>query len=81
MEVQVVLDNKGKVVAAIYRPKPEPEEHDKPIPRAGPVIEDGQSLVELGIPDEYASYPLPDFVDRLTAEAEIKLAGAKGKKK
>jgi hypothetical protein len=73
MEIKVVLDKEGKIVSAIYQTKQIPEEYDKLKPHMGPVVEDGQTLVELGAPDEYASYPLPEFVERLTTDVKAKL--------
>lgn len=81
MEVKVVLDKKGEIVSAIYRTKPIPEEYDKLKPHMGPVVEEGQTIVELAVPDEYASYPLPEFVERLTADVQAKLATTGTKQK
>ena len=74
METKVVLDKNGEIVSAIYQTKPIPEEYDKLEPHMGPVVEEGQTLVELGVPNEYASFPLPEFVERLTADVQAKLA-------
>jgi hypothetical protein len=47
MQVTVVLNKKSEIVSAIYQTKPIPEEFDKLRPHMGPVLEDGQTAVEL----------------------------------
>lgn len=80
MEIKVVLDKSGQMVAAIYKGTPMSKEPSMPSPEMGPVLEEGQTLVELGVADEYATYPLDEFVERLTVEAKAKLAKSAKKK-
>lgn len=82
MKCHVVLDEKGQIVAAGYVEVPEPEAllepeaEYYPILRAGPVAEDGQTVVELDVPDEHVRMPVADFVARLQVNAQAKLAKA-----
>ena len=55
----------------------EPEAEYYPAPRAGPVAEEGQTVVELDVPDELVRMPVADFVARLQIDAQAKLAKAK----
>ena len=74
MDCQVVLDRKGNVIAAIYKSTSAPEIYDSKTPRVGPVVEDGQTVVEIGISEEQAKLPLEEFVGHLQIEAQAKLA-------
>ena len=73
MKCHAVLDEKGQIVAAGYVELPEPEAYDYLSPRCGPMAEDGQTVVELEVPEEYAKLPLTDFIERLQVDAQAKL--------
>ena len=79
MEIKVVLDRKGNIVSAIYKTPREKE--DVAEPSMGPVTEEGQTVVELGVPDTYASLPVSDFVERLHTDVQAKIAKLKKKQK
>ena len=77
MRCHVVLDEKGQIVTAGYVQAPEPEAEDYPSPRAGPAVEEGQTVVELDVPGELVSLPVADLFARLQVDAVAKLAKGK----
>jgi len=81
MKCHVVLDERGEIVSAGYIDQPEFEAHELLTPRAGPVPEPGQTVVELDVPAEHARLPLPDFLERLRVDVQAKLPEVKPKKK
>ncbi len=78
METKVVLDEKGRIVSAIFQKRPAEAEYEKATLNMGPVTEEGQTVVELGVPDEYASLPLSRFVESVKSEVKAVLAKSKG---
>jgi len=80
MRTLVVVDKEGKVVSAIYRRRPVADD-DTLRPEMGPVVPEGHTLVELGVPDEYAEYSVEHIVERLNADAQVRLRDAGQKRK
>ncbi len=78
MRTQVVVDKEGRIVSAIYRRRAVTDD-DTLRPEMGPVVPEGHTVVELGIPDEYADYPVEHLVERLTADVQVRLREAKRK--
>ena len=72
MKYHVVFDRDGNIVSAGYQDRPEPEVYDYLTPRFGPVAEDGQTIAELEIPDEYAKLSLTDFVEQVQVDVKAK---------
>ena len=82
MKCNVILDKNGQLIAVGYAEFPEPElrlepeaEYIPPV-RSGPEAEEGQTVVELYVPDELERMPIADFVERLQTDAQAKLAKA-----
>ena len=69
----------GKVVSAAYFDRPEFEAHDYLTPRAGPVVEADQTLIEIDVPKEYKRLPLSDFIERLQDDNRSKFEKVKSK--
>lgn len=73
MKCSVVFDKDGKIVSMGYSEPLELEAEDGLIARGGPVVEAGQTVVELYMPDEYARMPLADLFERVQVDAQAKL--------
>jgi len=80
MRTQVVIDKEGRVVSAIYRRRPVTDV-GVPAPEMGPVVAEGHTLVELGVPDEYAEFPAEHFAERLAADVQARLREGGPKRK
>lgn len=73
MKTYVVHDKNRKIVSVGYVDRPELEAEEDGIPfRFGPVAEDGQTVVELYVADEFTKMPLADSIERVQAELEAK---------
>jgi hypothetical protein len=81
MRLKVIVNKDGRISAAISQTRPIPDEDDQLRPRMGPVLENGQTLVELGVPDEYASYPVEQLFERIAPEVQLRLGKGGGKQK
>jgi len=80
MRTLVVVDKEGKVVSALYRRRPAPDD-EALRPEMGPVVPEGHTLVELSVPEEYSDSPVEQLVERLTADAQVRLRDAGSKRK
>ena len=78
MKCQVIVDDRGKIVAVGYGDPPELETEEALTIKSGPVVGENQTLVELDMPEEYIRMPTADFIQRL--QIDIKARGLKTKK-
>ncbi len=79
MKCNVVCDRNGKIVSVGYIDRPDLEEDGVAL-RFGPAPETGQTVVELYAPDECATMPLEDLIERLQADLNARQRPArKGK--
>lgn len=78
MKCQVIVDEKGKIVAVGYGEPPELETEEALTIKSGPVVEENQRLVELDMPEEYVRMPTADLIQRL--QIDIKARTLKTKK-
>jgi hypothetical protein len=67
MDVQVVYDNEGQVIAVAV---PLPPAYDFMTPRSGAVASDGQQVAVLALPAEAAELSLSEISDRLRVNQE-----------
>lgn len=69
MKCHVIYDNSGKILSVGLIDWPELERAEERLTRRmGPVVEAGQTVVELHVPDEYARMPAADLTERLQAD-------------
>jgi hypothetical protein len=67
MDVQVLYDNEGQVIAVAV---PLPPAYDFTTPRSGAVASEGQQSAVLALPDGFADLSLGEISDRLRVNTE-----------
>ena len=67
MDVQVVYDNEGQVIAVAV---PLPPSYDFTTPRSGAVASDGQQVAVLPLPEAMTGLSLSEISDRLRVDTE-----------
>jgi hypothetical protein len=71
MKYIVHLDKDGNLISASHRP--ELESFDYLTHRGGPVPKEGESVVELDLPQDYAGTHITGVMERLQEEGRVKL--------
>jgi len=67
MDVQVVYDNEGQVIAVAV---PLPPAYDFTTPQSGAVASDGQQVAALPLPQGFTDLSFSEIVDRLRVNVE-----------
>jgi hypothetical protein len=78
MEARVLVDKDGQVItAAVGVRMPTEVAGGPPVPNMGPIAQEGQEVIELGLPEEFERQPLTAALDQLADAVKGRMKSAK----
>lgn len=73
MKAKVLVDGKGEVIAAVIAGRRPPDaESNAPEPGVGPLADEGQEVLEIGLSDEFEHQPLEAVMSRVAEEIKVR---------